>query len=107
MLNDSVNIEKHIKTYVLNTYISTENAKFRKIKHHKHLCQLTQQFQLYTIIIQHMNNSCIDMVFGRNVDNLSCMNARAGFLRALGFSPPNSHFTKCTLFINHRVTNAI
>jgi DNA mismatch repair ATPase MutL len=27
MLNDSMNIEKHIKTYLLNTCIITENAK--------------------------------------------------------------------------------
>jgi hypothetical protein len=29
MPNDSVNIEKHIKTYMLNTCVITENAKLR------------------------------------------------------------------------------
>jgi hypothetical protein len=50
--NDSVGIEKLIKTYLLNTCIITENAKLReklrKIKHHKHLRQLTLH-QLYYI----------------------------------------------------------
>jgi hypothetical protein len=44
MPKDNVNIEKHIKTYVLNTCVITENAKLRKnlkkIKRHKHLRQL-------------------------------------------------------------------
>jgi hypothetical protein len=35
MLNDKVNIEKHIKIYMLNTCVFTENTKLRKIKHHK------------------------------------------------------------------------
>jgi hypothetical protein len=32
MLNDSVNIEKHTKTYLLKTCVIKENAKLRKIK---------------------------------------------------------------------------
>jgi hypothetical protein len=28
-------VESHIKTYMLNTWVITENAKLRKIKHHK------------------------------------------------------------------------
>jgi hypothetical protein len=30
MPNDCVNIEKHIKTYLLNTSVITENAKLKK-----------------------------------------------------------------------------
>jgi hypothetical protein len=60
MPNDSVNIEKHIQTYLLNTFVITENAELRKklgkIKYHKHLRQLTlHQLQLHTIIIKSMN----------------------------------------------------
>jgi hypothetical protein len=56
MPNDSVNIEKHIKTYLLNTCVIRENAKLKKITHHKHLRQLAlYQLKLYTIIIKHMN----------------------------------------------------
>jgi uncharacterized membrane protein YukC len=60
MPNDSVNIEMHIKTSLLNTRVIRENAKvrkkLRKIKHHKHLRQLTQhQFQLYAVIIKPKN----------------------------------------------------
>jgi hypothetical protein len=58
MLNDSVNIEKHIK-HLLKTFVITENAmlreKLRKIKHHKHLSQPTRhQLHLYTIMIKPM-----------------------------------------------------
>jgi hypothetical protein len=61
MPNDSVNIEKHIKLYLLNTCIIIENAKHRrklnKIERHKHLQQWTlHQLQLYIIIIKPMNN---------------------------------------------------
>jgi hypothetical protein len=56
MPNNSVNIEKHTKTYTLNTCVVTENAKLRKIKQHKHLRQLTRyQLQLHTIIIMPLN----------------------------------------------------
>jgi CTP:phosphocholine cytidylyltransferase-like protein len=30
MPSNSVNTEKHIKTYLLNTYVITENAKLKK-----------------------------------------------------------------------------
>jgi hypothetical protein len=44
------------QTYLLNTCVIIENGKLRKIKHHKHLRQLTlHQLQLYTIIIKPMN----------------------------------------------------
>jgi hypothetical protein len=57
MPNDRVNIEKHTKTNLLNTWLITENAKLRKIKFLKHLRQLTvHQLQLYTIIIKPKNN---------------------------------------------------
>jgi hypothetical protein len=60
MPNDCVNIEKHMKTYLLNKYVITEDAnirkKLRKIKHHKHLLQLSlHQLQLHSIIIKPMN----------------------------------------------------
>jgi hypothetical protein len=61
MLNDSVNIEKHIKTYLLNTCIITSRTD--------KMSAGNSRFQGTT-----RSNSCIDMVFGRNVDNLSCMN---------------------------------
>jgi hypothetical protein len=48
MPNDSMNIEKNIKIYLLSTCIITENAKLREKKKHKHLHQLTShQLQLY------------------------------------------------------------
>jgi hypothetical protein len=56
MPNDRVNIEKHIKTNLLNTRLITESAKLRKMKHHRHLRQMTlHQLQLYTIILKQMN----------------------------------------------------
>jgi hypothetical protein len=60
MPTDSVNIEKHIKTYLSNKFVITENAKlkkyFRKTIHHKHLRQLTlRELELYSIIIKPMN----------------------------------------------------
>jgi hypothetical protein len=56
MPDDSMNIERHIKPYLLNTCVITENAKLRKIKHHKHLRQLTLHLlQLYKIIIKLRN----------------------------------------------------
>jgi hypothetical protein len=55
MPDDSMNIEKHTKTYLQNTLVITENAKLRKIKH-KNLRQLTlQQLQLYTVMIKPIN----------------------------------------------------
>jgi hypothetical protein len=48
MANDSVNIKKDIETYLLNTCVITQNAKLRKIKHHKHLRQLTQHQRIYS-----------------------------------------------------------
>jgi hypothetical protein len=48
MPNDSVNLDKHIKTYLLEASVITENVKVGKIKHHKHLRQLNRhQLQLY------------------------------------------------------------
>jgi hypothetical protein len=35
MPNDSVNIDTHTKTYMLNTCVITENAKLKKLKYHK------------------------------------------------------------------------
>jgi hypothetical protein len=35
MPNDSVNIEKHIKMYALNTCVITDNAKLKKLKQQK------------------------------------------------------------------------
>jgi hypothetical protein len=58
MLNDSVNIEKHKKTFLLNTFIIAENAelrkKVRKIK--PQASQVTRhQLQLYTVTIKSVN----------------------------------------------------
>jgi hypothetical protein len=35
MPNNSMNIEKHIETYTLNTCIITDNTKLKKLKQHK------------------------------------------------------------------------